>query len=163
MPKFIVWRLWSIYFDHQLSLKPSIGKQRKQSCTPNIICRVSFNCLIRFFLRFTHSYARSFGTLSDNRIGEKYVDIMTFSDWSLQSSFSSASTFSAYRKQRYEFRSPARPDIRACFAIFVGIASLLIFVSLIWCDLTVSTSAYYFRKPEPLIKKKEKRGRICVG
>jgi len=35
MPKFIVWRLWSIYFDHHLSLKPSIGKRRKQSCTPN--------------------------------------------------------------------------------------------------------------------------------
>ena len=36
MPKFIVWRLWSIYFDHNLSLKPSIGKRRKQSCIPNI-------------------------------------------------------------------------------------------------------------------------------
>ena len=36
MPKFIVWRLWSIYFDHHLPLKPSIGKRRKQSCTPNI-------------------------------------------------------------------------------------------------------------------------------
>jgi len=35
MPKFIVWRLWSIYFDHHLPLKPSIGKRRKQSCTPN--------------------------------------------------------------------------------------------------------------------------------
>jgi len=32
---FIVWRLWSIYFDHHLPLKPSIGKRRKQSCTPN--------------------------------------------------------------------------------------------------------------------------------
>jgi len=32
MPKFIV---WSIYFDHHLPLKPSIGKRRKQSCTPN--------------------------------------------------------------------------------------------------------------------------------
>ena len=37
MSKFIVWRLWSIYFDHYLPLKPSIGKRRKQSCTPNII------------------------------------------------------------------------------------------------------------------------------
>jgi len=37
MPKFIVWRLWSIYFDHHLPLKPSIGKRRKQSCTPNIL------------------------------------------------------------------------------------------------------------------------------
>ena len=36
MLKFIVWRLWSIYFDHHLPLKPSIGKRRKQSCTPNI-------------------------------------------------------------------------------------------------------------------------------
>ena len=27
MPKFIVWRLWSIYFDHHLPLKPSIGKR----------------------------------------------------------------------------------------------------------------------------------------
>jgi len=36
MPKFIVWRLWFIYFDHRLLLKPSIGKRRKQSCTPNI-------------------------------------------------------------------------------------------------------------------------------
>ena len=36
MPKFIVWCLWSIYFDHHLPLKPSIGKRRKQSCTPNI-------------------------------------------------------------------------------------------------------------------------------
>jgi len=36
MPKFIVWRLWSIYFDHHLLLKPSIGKRRKESCTPNI-------------------------------------------------------------------------------------------------------------------------------
>jgi len=35
MPKFIVWRLWSIYFDHHLPLKPSIGKRRKQSCTSN--------------------------------------------------------------------------------------------------------------------------------
>ena len=35
MPKFIVWRLWSIYFDHHLPLKPSIGKRRKQSCTPH--------------------------------------------------------------------------------------------------------------------------------
>ena len=35
MPKFIVWRLWSIYFDHHLPLKPSIGKRRKQSCTLN--------------------------------------------------------------------------------------------------------------------------------
>jgi len=35
IPKFIVWRLWSIYFDHHLPLKPSIGKRRKQSCTPN--------------------------------------------------------------------------------------------------------------------------------
>ena len=35
MPKFIVWRLWSIYFDHHLPLKPSIGKW-KQSCIPNI-------------------------------------------------------------------------------------------------------------------------------
>jgi len=40
MPKFIVWRLWSIYFDHHLPLKPSIGKRRKQSCTPNISLRV---------------------------------------------------------------------------------------------------------------------------
>jgi len=37
MPKFIVWRLWSIYFDHHLPLKPFIGKRRKQSCTPNIL------------------------------------------------------------------------------------------------------------------------------
>ena len=37
MPKFIVWCLWSIYFDHHLPLKPSIGKRRKQSCTPNNI------------------------------------------------------------------------------------------------------------------------------
>ena len=37
MPKFIVWRLWSIYFDHHLPLKPSIGKRRKQSCIPNNI------------------------------------------------------------------------------------------------------------------------------
>jgi len=37
MPKFIVWRLWSIYFDHHLPLKPSIGKRRKQSCAPNIL------------------------------------------------------------------------------------------------------------------------------
>jgi len=36
MPKFIVWRLWSIYFDHHLPLKPSIGKRRKQSCTLNM-------------------------------------------------------------------------------------------------------------------------------
>jgi len=36
MPKFIIWRLWFIYFDHHLLLKPSIGKRRKQSCTPNI-------------------------------------------------------------------------------------------------------------------------------
>ena len=36
MPKFIVWRLWSIYFDHHLPLKPSIGKRWKQSCTCNI-------------------------------------------------------------------------------------------------------------------------------
>ena len=36
MPKFIVWHLWSIYFDHHLPLKLSIGKRRKQSCTPNI-------------------------------------------------------------------------------------------------------------------------------
>ena len=35
MPKFIVWRLWSIYFDHYLPLKPSIEKRRKQSCTLN--------------------------------------------------------------------------------------------------------------------------------
>jgi len=35
MPKFIVWHLWSIYFDHHLPLKPSMGKRRKQSCTPN--------------------------------------------------------------------------------------------------------------------------------
>jgi len=35
MPKFIIWRLWSIYFDHHLPLKPSIGKRRKQSCTSN--------------------------------------------------------------------------------------------------------------------------------
>jgi len=27
--------LWSIYFDHHLPLKPSIGKRWKQSCTPN--------------------------------------------------------------------------------------------------------------------------------
>ena len=27
--------LLMIYFDHHLSLKPSIGKRRKQSCTPN--------------------------------------------------------------------------------------------------------------------------------
>jgi len=36
MPEFIVWRLWCIYFDHHLPLKPSIGKRRKQSCTPII-------------------------------------------------------------------------------------------------------------------------------
>jgi len=35
MSKFIVWHLWSIYFDHHLVLKLSIGKRRKQSCTPN--------------------------------------------------------------------------------------------------------------------------------
>jgi len=35
MTKFIVWRLCSIYFDHHLPLKPSIGKRRKQSCIPN--------------------------------------------------------------------------------------------------------------------------------
>jgi len=35
MPKFIVWHLWSIYFDHHLPLKSSIGIRRKQSCTPN--------------------------------------------------------------------------------------------------------------------------------
>jgi len=35
MLKFIVWRLWSIYFDHHLLLKPFIRKRRKQSCTPN--------------------------------------------------------------------------------------------------------------------------------
>jgi len=29
--------LWSIYFDHHLPLKPSIGKRRKQSCIPNNI------------------------------------------------------------------------------------------------------------------------------
>jgi len=43
VPKFIVWRLWSIYFDHHLSLKPSIGKRRKQSCTPNIRI-LQWNC-----------------------------------------------------------------------------------------------------------------------
>ena len=30
MPKFIVWCLWSIYFDHHLPLKPSIGKRRSK-------------------------------------------------------------------------------------------------------------------------------------
>jgi len=37
MPKLIVWRLWSIYFDHHLPLKLSIGKRQKQSCTSNTI------------------------------------------------------------------------------------------------------------------------------
>jgi len=37
MPKFIVWHLWSIYFDHYLPLKPSIGKRRKQSCIPKYV------------------------------------------------------------------------------------------------------------------------------
>ena len=35
MPKFIIYNLWSIYFNHHLPLKSSIGKRRKQSCTPN--------------------------------------------------------------------------------------------------------------------------------
>jgi len=43
LPKFIVWRLWSIssmiYFDHHLPLKPSIGKRRKQSCTANMLSK----------------------------------------------------------------------------------------------------------------------------
>jgi len=39
IPKFIVWRLWSIYFDH-LPLKLSIRKRRKQSCTSNIVIQV---------------------------------------------------------------------------------------------------------------------------
>ena len=39
-PKFIVWHLWSIFFGHHLPLKPSIGKRRKQSCTPNTIVDV---------------------------------------------------------------------------------------------------------------------------
>ena len=39
MPKFIIWRLWSIYFDHHLPLKPFIGKRRKQSCTSNTLLR----------------------------------------------------------------------------------------------------------------------------
>ena len=47
MPKFIVWRLWSIYFDHHLPLKPSIGKRRKQSCTPNI-----YNLFLLIFIKF---------------------------------------------------------------------------------------------------------------
>jgi len=42
MPKFIVWHLWSIYFDHHLPLKPSIGKRRKQSCTLNITSNFNF-------------------------------------------------------------------------------------------------------------------------
>ena len=32
-----VYCMTSIYFDHHLPLKPSIGKRRKQSCTPNTI------------------------------------------------------------------------------------------------------------------------------
>ena len=56
---FIVWRLWSIYFDHHLSLKPFIGKWRKQSCTPNIIQNKLkyadiFLCIFLFMSR-THS------------------------------------------------------------------------------------------------------------
>jgi len=38
MSKFIVWRLWYIYFDHHLPLKPSIRKRRKQSC--NLIIQI---------------------------------------------------------------------------------------------------------------------------
>jgi len=54
MPKFIVWRLWSIYFDHHLPLKPSIGKRRKQSCIPNIYIYIYIEhwrakCSVNFF------------------------------------------------------------------------------------------------------------------
>ena len=52
-----VYCMTSIYFDHHLPLKPSIGKRRKQSCTPNIslIHRVSskkINTKLNFFSFF---------------------------------------------------------------------------------------------------------------
>ena len=63
IPKFIVWRLWSIYFD--LPLKPSVGKRRKQSCTPNIyICCVNP----------TDTYCKKF---RGNRHNRKAVSVRT--------------------------------------------------------------------------------------
>jgi len=68
MPKFIVWRLWSIYFDQHLPLKPSIRKRRKRSCTPNMyswwnsykhvlnISRMHIYRFIELHLEFPHFY-----------------------------------------------------------------------------------------------------------
>jgi len=64
MPMFIVWRLWSIYFDHHLPLKPFIGKRRKQSCTPNIIKQCS-----QEFAHFGPIPARDFITIWDLAAG----------------------------------------------------------------------------------------------
>ena len=62
MPKFIVWRLWSIYFDHYLPLKPSIGKQRKQSCTPNILYFSTY-CLFSISFQYIFFYSKPRYTL----------------------------------------------------------------------------------------------------
>jgi len=56
MPKFIVWFLWSIYFDHHLPLKPSIGKRRKQSCAPNICIYIYIYIYIYMYKQFNKLY-----------------------------------------------------------------------------------------------------------
>jgi len=60
MPKFIVWRLWSIYFDYHLPLKSSIGKRRKQSCTSNNF--------MMFFLRKRFYYIIKVYFASDSKL-----------------------------------------------------------------------------------------------
>ena len=52
-----------IYFDHHLPLKPSIGKRRKQNCTPNIKFNIHYvpndtesNKKIRKSQRHFHQY-----------------------------------------------------------------------------------------------------------
>jgi len=56
MPKFIVWRLWSIYFDHHLP--PSIGKRRKRSCTPNMMYAPIVQRRIKIKMERKHAYIR---------------------------------------------------------------------------------------------------------
>jgi len=73
MLKFIVWRLWSIYFDHHLPLKPSIGKRRKQSCTPNTILTITILRIIFTSPLLKRITAMIFGTNLSN--SQKYCTL----------------------------------------------------------------------------------------
>jgi len=91
MPKIIVWRLWSIYFDHHLSLKPFIGKRRKQSCTPNnlsnkhiLLSQILFsqNFWNNSSMKFrSNNYRKKFNSFLNRQIQNFFIEKMSVKEY----------------------------------------------------------------------------------